>query len=128
MAVKRRTVGVVCPDCGQTRQVRLEHGEPRSTGRCQQCHNRHVNAGLQASRDAYWEANPGKGYKRGGDKRDHVVVMEAHLGRALLPGEVVHHKNLDKRDNRLENLQLMTNSEHVRLHARLRKEAKGTTP
>lgn len=39
-------------------------------------------------------------------KLEHIVVMENHLGRELLPGENIHHINGIRHDNRLENLEL----------------------
>lgn len=44
------------------------------------------------------------------------AVMEAHLKRHLRSDEIVHHINGDPTDDRLENLQLTTRSEHVEIH------------
>lgn len=46
----------------------------------------------------------------------HRAIMENHLERQLNDDEVVHHKNENKHDNRLENLEVMLVGDHERFH------------
>lgn len=74
-----------------------------------------------------WSINQGyRRYTRRGDKNEgkyeHVLIMEGIIGRMLAPNEVVHHKNGNKLDNRVENLELLTRAEHINLHRKEKDE------
>lgn len=71
-----------------------------------------------------WRITGGTGYgelyKEWGDlgslpKSEHRYIMERHIGRKLGPKEHIHHINRIKDDNRIENLQIVSPSEHARM-------------
>ena len=61
------------------------------------------------------------GYRRicvnGKQVLEHRHIMSKHIGRDLLPTEVVHHKNENPLDNSLDNLELLpSQSVHMKTH------------
>lgn len=54
---------------------------------------------------------PGHPRSHNGRVREHILIMEETLGRYLLPGEEVHHKNGIRNDNRPGNLELWNKSQ-----------------
>lgn len=57
-----------------------------------------------------------------GSRAEHLINAEKKIGRLLKKGEVVHHINGDRLDNRLKNLYVAENTiKHKKMHTSLRK-------
>lgn len=57
-------------------------------------------------------------YRNGKTDREHRFIAKEMLGRELNTNEVVHHIDGNKRNNAVQNLMVVTRSEHARMHAK----------
>lgn len=102
------TTSSECPVCGYT----MVHS-------CRRCASRRSHAAMIAP-EGFLHKTQGRMLIRAPDGRTMYrarLVVEQHLGRRLASDEHVHHINGDKLDDQLENLRVMSPSEHSKLHA-----------
>lgn len=116
----RKQIYISCISCGELRWTNLVKGQPRNL-HCRSCANwiRAWKGGISKGSGGYinvYHPNHPKAFAFGciGQARD---VLENKLGRYLRKGHLAHHKNEIRDDNRPENLEEISLSEHTRLHA-----------
>lgn len=100
-------------DCGNDRHVvqhgNLTHGKVKSCG-CAQHKPKKKRLLNQAGYVLVDSPDHPRAGKWHGRVLEHILVMEEHLNRLLLPGEEVHHVNANRADNRIDNLELWTHT------------------
>jgi hypothetical protein len=113
----RKYPNLICQECGET--FKPIHKNSKYCSRQCAWKNNGKNMGQNIDHEIWWLDK--KGYIQGrvwrnGKKiniRQHRWVMQQYLGRELQPFEDVHHKNGNKQDNRLENLELIKHGLHT---------------
>ena len=121
-------IWVACEQCGLQRWVQLirKGGHPISRI-CRMCaitraRNSRWRGGRRIDKDGYMRVHVDPTdffYAMATQDRyvcEHRLVMAKHLGRCLHPWELVHHKDGDKLNNRIENLELTTKQGHISDH------------
>jgi hypothetical protein len=128
-------LGICKCNCGTEINIRQDHylkryvkGHFRRTLKGENHWNWKGGKALDKRYKQIW--SPNHPFRNGyGCVLEHRLVMEKHIGRYLLPEEVVHHMNKNIRDNRIENLMLFPNNkEHLKYERSIRPKNRCSNP
>ena len=105
---------VVCGDLFSVIPSRVAKGAKYCNYACHQIGEGRKGGAVRGAQKR--AASTGRSYRKRKGRHEHRVVAEEALGRPLRHGEVVHHIDGDHLNNVPENLQVMTQGDHVREH------------
>lgn len=130
----RKVIWHACEMCGRERWVRIARFNKLQCKICRYCQQRTLPHRIPPRKEKHWNWKGGQystlGYIKitiqpddffysmtDGSRAvfEHRLVMAKHLGRILHPWEIVHHKNHIRNDNRIENLELLSDIGHKQL-------------
>lgn len=127
-------ITVKCRECNSDRLVHNRSIKEMNSTLCRVCANKKISA---TRKRLYGKSNPGwrggtidkDGYvvlgippdhkfismaTKHGKIREHRLIMAEFLGRCLIPSEIVHHVDGDKKNNAMQNLELFSSQcEHL---------------
>jgi SWI/SNF-related matrix-associated actin-dependent regulator 1 of chromatin subfamily A len=113
-----------CKKCGGGENI-ITYIYSKYVGYCKNCMYKYLRENnykgdSYVDKDGYILINKQFNHPKNRDNyvREHILVMEKFLGRYLEDNECVHHLDGNKKNNNIENLQLMTRSEHAKLHSK----------
>lgn len=119
MRTGRKKYPCICQYCGKDYQGRTPISKYCSA-KCQNLarmgKNHPLYKGGYSMDGGYRKVLSGKG----GYVKEHRKVVEETVGRKLKTDEIIHHINVNRSDNRIENLTILTKSEHSLVHHYLR--------
>jgi len=126
--ITRKMALRVCDVCGKKEEVNWHNlNKSRETrneevDRCNKCALKSKKPYVSGKNHALWQhGKDSRGYvrfsKNGKVIKEHIYVMQEHIGRNINKGEAIHHIDLNKSNNDLENLYLFeTSSKHAICH------------